>query len=110
MSVCVSAFTDLIIINSRVCVSVCVSAFTDLIIITSRVCVSVVQRQIKGDCVDMEPAAKQRGDVVVSFLLILKKARQHHIGPSLRSVVHPPVTDVCKYLTYRSVRVVHCCF
>jgi len=69
------------------------------------VCVSVclLQRQIKGDCVDLEPSPKQREDVIVSFLMILKKARQLHLGPSLRSVVHAPQTDVCKYLTYRSV-------
>jgi len=67
------------------------------------VCESVLQRQIKGDCVDMQPAAKQRDDIVVSFLLILKKARQHHVGPSLRSVVDSAETDVCKVLGYRSV-------
>ena len=51
----------------------------------------------------METAAKQRDDIIVSFLMILKKARQHNIGPSLRAVVHAPQTDVCKYLGYRSV-------
>jgi len=63
----------------------------------------LMQRQIKGDCVDAERGAEERGDVIVSFLLILKKARQIHLGPSLRDVVHAPQHDVCKYLGYRSV-------
>jgi len=63
----------------------------------------LLQRQIHGDCVDMAPMAKQRDDVVISFLLILKKARQHHVGPSLRSIVYSLQTDVCKYLGYRYV-------
>ena len=62
-----------------------------------------VQRQIEGDCVDMEPDTEQRGDVIVSLLMILKKARQQQLGPSLRDVLHPAQNDVCKYVGYRSV-------
>ena len=64
----------------------------------------MVQRQIRGDCVDMEPVAKRRDEVVVSFLMVLNEARQRQLGPSLREVVHAPQTDVCRYLGYRCVR------
>jgi len=67
----------------------------------------LVQRLIRGDCVDMAPAAKQRSDVIVSFLLILRKARDHHLGPSLREVVHAPHTDVSRHLGYRCVCIAH---
>lgn len=63
----------------------------------------MLQRQIKGDCATMAPVVKQRDDVIVSFLMILKKAHEHHLGPPLRSVVHAPQVDVCKYLGYRCV-------
>jgi len=62
-----------------------------------------MQRQVTGDCVDMEQFAKERYDVIVSFLMVLKEARQHQLGPSLREVVHAPQTDVCRYLGYRCV-------
>ena len=63
-----------------------------------------VQRQVRGDCVDMAPAATPRDDILVSFLLVLRQARQRQLGPSLRHVVHAPQSDVCRYLGYRSVR------
>jgi len=56
-----------------------------------------------GDCVDVEHATERRGDLVVSMLSILKQARDHQLGPSLRAVVHPTQDNVCKYLGYQSV-------